>query len=156
MDFGVPSTFCGTPPLQGDVAGQRHICASTSGFKTLFQGQFRHSLATALVKLKVDPKTVQGVLRLCGPNCLAVRRDGMRFTDKISHSLNQVKLQLEARFFALLMTLIALSNSFARFTLQTSPSGITIVTTVPVFRVLTIVSFPPMRPARSRIPCNPK
>ncbi|MGC2137715.1 MAG: tyrosine-type recombinase/integrase, partial [Candidatus Sulfotelmatobacter sp.] len=24
---------------------------------------FRHSLATALVKLKVDPKTVQGVLR---------------------------------------------------------------------------------------------
>jgi len=29
----------------------------------LFFRGFRHSLATALVKLKVDPKTVQGVLR---------------------------------------------------------------------------------------------
>jgi hypothetical protein len=47
-------------------------------------------------------------------NRLAARQDGMSFAEKITHSLNQVKLQLEARFFALLMTLIALSKSLER------------------------------------------
>ena len=39
---------------------------------------------------------------------------GLYFAEKITDPLNQVKLQLEARPFALLMTPTALSNRFAR------------------------------------------
>ena len=49
-------------------AYRRQGCLAQYCFEPLRQGRFgfhnfRHSLATAMVKLRVDPKTVQGILR---------------------------------------------------------------------------------------------
>ena len=71
-DYVFPSVkLRGKKPLSASIMVQKYlrpaaitagvICA---GWKGRFGfHNFRHSLATALVKLKVDPKTVQGVLR---------------------------------------------------------------------------------------------
>ena len=61
----------GKKPLSASVMVQKYLrpaAISAGVIPADWKGRFgfhnfRHSLATALVKLKVDPKTVQGVLR---------------------------------------------------------------------------------------------
>ncbi|HTR26866.1 MAG TPA: tyrosine-type recombinase/integrase [Terriglobales bacterium] len=71
-DYVFPSVkLRGKKPLSASVMVQKYLrpAAVSAGVIPLnWKGRFgfhnfRHSLATALVKLKVDPKTVQGVLR---------------------------------------------------------------------------------------------
>ncbi|MGA6960357.1 MAG: tyrosine-type recombinase/integrase [Candidatus Acidiferrales bacterium] len=71
-DYVFPSVkLRGKKPLSASILVQKYLrpAAITAGvicadWKGRFGfHNFRHSLATALVKLKVDPKTVQGVLR---------------------------------------------------------------------------------------------
>ena len=71
-DYVFPSVkLRGKKPLSASIMVQKYLrpAAITAGvicadWKGRFGfHNFRHSLATALVKLKVDPKTVQGVLR---------------------------------------------------------------------------------------------
>jgi integrase len=71
-DFVFPSVkLKGKKPLSASIMVQKYLrpAAVTAGvIPADWKGRFgfhnfRHSLATALVKLKVDPKTVQGVLR---------------------------------------------------------------------------------------------
>ena len=71
-DFVFPSVkLKGKKPLSASIMVQKYlrpaaiaagVIPSDSKGRFGFHN-FRHSLATALVKLKVDPKTVQGVLR---------------------------------------------------------------------------------------------
>ena len=61
----------GKKPLSASIMVQKYLrpaAISAGVISADWNGRFgfhnfRHSLATALVKLKVDPKTVQGVLR---------------------------------------------------------------------------------------------
>jgi integrase len=71
-DFVFPSVkLRGKKPLSASVMVQKYLRPAAVGAGVIpenWKGRFgfhnfRHSLATALVKLKVDPKTVQGVLR---------------------------------------------------------------------------------------------
>jgi integrase len=71
-DFVFPSTkLAGKKPLSASIMVQKYLrpAAVKAGVITAdWKGRFgfhnfRHSLATALVRMKVDPKTVQGILR---------------------------------------------------------------------------------------------
>jgi integrase len=71
-DYVFPSVkLRGKKPLSASIMVQKYLRPAAvragvicTGWKGRFGfHNFRHSLATALVKLKVDPKTVQGVLR---------------------------------------------------------------------------------------------
>lgn len=71
-DYVFPSVkLRGKKPLSASVMVQKYLrpaAVSAGVIPVNWKGRFgfhnfRHSLATALVKLKVDPKTVQGVLR---------------------------------------------------------------------------------------------
>ena len=60
------AVHCPRPSWCRNICALRPVSAGVipAGWKGRFGfHNFRHSLATALVKLKVDPKTVQGVLR---------------------------------------------------------------------------------------------
>ena len=61
----------GKRPLSASIMVQKYLRPAAVKAGIIKEGEkvrfgfhnFRHSLATALVKLKVDPKTVQGMLR---------------------------------------------------------------------------------------------
>jgi integrase len=71
-DFVFPSTrLKGTKPLSASILVKKYLRPAAVKAGVLYEGQkvrfgfhnFRHSLASALVKMKVDPKTVQEFLR---------------------------------------------------------------------------------------------
>src|ERR1700681_1156579 len=71
-DFVFPSVrLKGKKPLSASIMMQHYLRPAAVKAGVIKEGEkvrlgfhnFRHSLATALVKLKVDPKTVQGMLR---------------------------------------------------------------------------------------------
>ena len=71
-DFVFPSTrLKGKKPLSASILVQKYLRPAAVKAGVLVKGQkirfgfhnFRHSLASALVKMKVDPKTVQEFLR---------------------------------------------------------------------------------------------
>src|SRR6266571_475324 len=71
-DFVFPSVrLKGKKPLSASIMVQKYLRPAAVKAGIIKEGEkvrfgfhnFRHSLATALVKLKVDPKTVQGMLR---------------------------------------------------------------------------------------------
>jgi integrase len=71
-DFVFPSVrLKGKKPLSASIMVQNYLRPAAVKAGVIKEGEkvrfgfhnFRHSLATALVKLKVDPKTVQGMLR---------------------------------------------------------------------------------------------
>ena len=71
-DFVFPSVrLKGKRPLSASIMVQKYLRPAAVKAGIIKEGEkvrfgfhnFRHSLATALVKLKVDPKTVQGMLR---------------------------------------------------------------------------------------------
>jgi integrase len=71
-DFVFPSfRLKGKKPLSASIMVQKYLRPAAVRTEVIKEGEkvrfgfhnFRHSLATSLVKLKVDPKTVQGVLR---------------------------------------------------------------------------------------------
>ncbi len=71
-DFVFPSTrLAGSKPLSASILVQKYLRPAAVKAGVLREGQkvrfgfhnFRHSLASALIKMKVDPKTVQEFLR---------------------------------------------------------------------------------------------
>lgn len=102
-DFVFPSfRLKGKKPLSASIMVQKYLRPAAVKAGVIREGErvrfgfhnFRHSLASALVKLKCDPKTVQGILR----------HEDVRTTMQLyAHSDQEAKLEAQGMFLSLVL-----------------------------------------------------